>query len=375
MPTPLFDALRFGRGWLRPPSYLQTRERFIEPEEGGPPVPATLLAPERPSARGEPLVGWVVLHGLTRPGRRHPSLLRFARAVASAGGRVLIPEIPEWTEMWFAPERAQAVIRGAVAHMAMDAASAPGGVMLVGFSFGAPQALLVAADPAFRPLLRGVVGWGGYGDLHRTVLFQFTGEHEWKGRRFRTRPDPYGRWIVGANCLPLAQGEPGAEEVAEALRELAVEAGERAVMAWDPSLEPVRRHLRRRLPRRGRPLYDLFAPPGDQAPDPVRTRELTDRLIPEVRREIPLLDPLPLIEGIPVPVRLLHGRGDHLIPFTETLAVAEALAHRAPDLEHGVTGLFAHSGGGGRGGPVARLAQAAGFLRSLSRIFQVARTP
>ena len=32
------------------------------------------------------------------------------------------------------------------------------------------------------------------------------GEHEWAGRRYRYDPDPYGRWIMGANLLPMLEG-------------------------------------------------------------------------------------------------------------------------------------------------------------------------
>lgn len=373
MSSALLDALRFARAWIRPRADLRVRERWVEPEEGGAPVPATFIAGTRirPGASADP--GWVLLHGVTRPGRSHPGLLRFARAVASTGARVLIPEIPEWTEMRFAPERAQSIIRGAVSHLARDPESPPGGVMLVGFSFGAPQALLVGADPAQRPHVKGVVGWGGYADLHRTVTFQFTGEHRWGGTPYRQRPDPYGRWVVGANCLPLSGEIDGAHEVTEALRALAMHAGELGVMAWDPSLGRMKRHLRRGLPPRARPLYDLFVPPGESAPDRTRALELIDRVVPVAKTRIPLLDPLPLIEGVRVPVRLLHSRSDHLIPFTETLALAETLSRRAPDLDHGITGLFEHSGGAGAGGIVARSREGLRFLGNLAGVFAVSR--
>jgi hypothetical protein len=379
MPAAYLDALRFLKGWTRPKGDVRLREVWLDDDEegsggGGPPIAATLVEPSRSrlGPGGRP-VGWVVLHGLTRPGREHASLLRFVRAVASTGGRVLIPEIREWTELHFAPERAQSIMRTAVRAMADDPANAPGGVILAGFSFGAPQALLLGSDPAYRTHLRGIVGWGGYADLDRTVRFHFTGEHTWKGETHQLRPDPYGRWVVGANTLPLSPQLPDPEPVAEALRELALDAGARSVMAWDPVMEGTKRYLRRRLPRRLRGLYDLFAPEGDALPDRDAAMELVDLVLPAARREMPLLDPLPLIEAVRVPVRLHHGRTDHLIPFTETLALAEALARRAPDLESGVTGLFSHSGGASRFPLVGTAREAFAFLQSLAGIFGMAR--
>ncbi|MCA9738493.1 MAG: hypothetical protein KC645_12780, partial [Gemmatimonadetes bacterium] len=71
-------AMRYSRAWAGNP--IPLREDEITVAAGPRSVPATLFVPARP--RG-PLPGWVVLHGLTRPGRAHPSLLRFCRALAS----------------------------------------------------------------------------------------------------------------------------------------------------------------------------------------------------------------------------------------------------------------------------------------------------
>jgi len=365
----IFPTLRFARGWLRPPTGLRHRDIRVAPDDGSDSVAATLVDPP---AKG-PLPGWVVLHGITRPGRDHPSLLRFVRALASSGTRVLVPEVREWTQLDFAPERAQAIIRGAVDHMAADPFTEPGGVALAGFSFGAPQALVVGADPAFRNRLRGVVGWGGYSDLARTFLFQLTGQHGYGGKEYRQRPDPYGRWIVGANCLTLAPEFREATPVADALRAMAMDAGDRQVMAWDPSMERIRLQLRTGLPRSLRGLFDLFAPADNDLPDPEAARSIVERLVPPGRREHPLLEPIRLIEGMHVPVHLLHSRSDQLIPFTETRAMADALSRRAPDLSWDLTGLFAHSGGPGEGGLLSRLGEGARFAGVLGRVLSIAR--
>ena len=369
MASPLLDTLRFGRGWLRPRPGVRTREIRVQPDDDTPPVPATLMEADDTL----PAPAWVVLHGLTRPGRHHASLIRFGHALASTGGRVLIPEIPEWVALDFAPERAQAVIRGAVERMFTDRNTQAGGVTLVGFSFGAPQALLAASDPGFSQRLRAVVGWGGYADLARAFSFQLTGEHEWDGESYHQTPDPYGRWIVGANCLPLVPGFGEAEPVADALRALAAEAGDRQVDARDPTLDGLKTHLKVGLPHRTRALFDLFAPPTHREPDPDESRRLVELIAPAARREMPLVDPLRMIEAIRVPVRLLHSRSDHLIPFTETLRTAHILRRRAPSLEASVTGFFQHSGQPERGSLLARGRALMGFAGALRGIFEATR--
>ncbi len=382
------DSLRFARGWGSPRADLVEREVEIPLAPGGRDrpvdrVPGSLFAPPGTG----PLPGWVVLHGITRPGRRHAQLRRFATALASTGVRVLVPEIREWQELDFAPQRAQAILRESVAWMAGAPETEGSQVMLVGFSFGGPQALLAASDPSVAHRLKGVLAWGSYADLERTLRFQFTGEHGYdgdgfpsqRGLRFREDPDPYGRWVVAANCLQHAAGVGDARDVSRALRDLAARAGDLQIPANDPSLEPLRLEMRKQVHSGRRDLFDLFAPslaaPGRSVPDPSRhgeALELVAAMARGARRAVPLLDPVSHIEGIDVPVRLLHGKGDVLIPFTETLELADRLRPRTPDLKVGVTGLFAHSGGSGSPPKLGhRTREGLHFLRVLRRVFEV----
>jgi pimeloyl-ACP methyl ester carboxylesterase len=347
------------------------------------PVPGSLFTPPGTG----PLPGWVVLHGITRPGRRHAALRQFASALASTGARVLVPEIREWQELDLAPERAQTILRESVTWMAGAPETEGSRVMLVGFSFGGPQALLAASDPSVAHRLKGVLAWGSYADLERTLRFQFTGEHAYQGDgfpshrgiRYQEDPDPYGRWVVAANCLRHVPEVGDAGDVAQALRDLAARAGDLQIPANDLSLEPLRLEMRKRVHLGRRELFDLFAPPlttpGRSVPAPALREgalELVAAMARGTRRAAPLLDPLSHIEGIGVPVRLLHGKGDVLIPFTETLELADRLRPRAPDLKVGITGLFAHSGGSGSPpGLGHRTREGLHFLRVLRRVFEV----
>jgi pimeloyl-ACP methyl ester carboxylesterase len=56
----------------------------------------------------------------------------------------------------------------------------------------------------------------------------------------------------------------------------------------------------------------------------------------------PLLDAVPYLNRITLPTRLIHGRGDRLIPFTESLRFKENIAN-ASRSHVLVTSLFAHS--------------------------------
>jgi dienelactone hydrolase len=330
-------SVRFARGWVG--SRWDVDESEIELGRDGTIVPGTLFLP---AGRRAGLPGWVVLHGITRPGRLHPSLLRFARSVAATGAAVLVPDIPEWRALRLSPATVVPTIRASILALDARPETVPGRTGLVGFSFGAPTGIAAAADPSMAGHLAGVVGFGGYCDLERTMRFQFTGRHEWAGREERLVPDPYGRWVVGANYLTGIPGHEDADDVADALRHLAAEAGDRRIESTSPVYDPVKSSLRREIAPERRPLFDLFAPHSGRQPDEGQGERLAVELARAARRAAPALDPRPVLDRVPVPVRLVHGREDRLIPYTETLRLARRFPKGA-DVSAFVTGLFAHS--------------------------------
>jgi pimeloyl-ACP methyl ester carboxylesterase len=330
-------ALGFARSWEGGPKGILEEEAEIQ--RGDRPVPATLV---RVGSSPIPNPAWVVLHGVTRPGRHHPVLIRFQRALAGTGAAVLVPEIPEWTELYLAPDEATATIRASVAYLEEKGLARPGRVGVMGFSLGVPQVLLSATDPVLRGRLAGVAGFGGYGDLDRTIHFLFRGEHEWEGRRHFLEPDPYGRWIVGGNYLTLVPGYEDAGDVAGALLALAKQAGDLQVGAWDARYDGIKEELLTGIHPTRRELFRAFAPPSGSSPPAELSQELVPALAQAARTAVPHSEPLTFLDRITTPVRLVHGRGDRLIPFSESLRLAEAFSDQA-DVRAHLTGLFAHS--------------------------------
>lgn len=356
-------TLRYVRSWLTGRDDVAVRELTLDRE--GTLVPATLLTPGRPAGASG---SWVVLHGITRPGRRHRQLVRFTRALAEGGVMVVVPEVPEWRELDLAPDLTVPTVLACLEALeSIPGPGDPGIPALMGFSFGAPQALLASRDPRLRGRVAGVAGFGGYCDLERTLVFQFTGRHTGDDGEHALRPDPYGRWIAGANYLTRVAGYAGADDVAGGLRSLAALAGDVGVVAWDPSLDGPKEDIRARLPAARRELFDLFAPPSRLDPDPVPAEEMAHLLAAAARAADPLVEPGPRLSDVPGPVHLLHGRQDRLIPFTEMHRLAGALPENAL-VRATVTRLFAHSSQDPLSGPADAWREARDFLRALSGV-------
>jgi len=190
MANPTLDALRYARGWARASSGLPIRGVAKEDVTIGGPERAIRARRYRPAMRRRLLPGWIVLHGATRPGADHEAIVRLAASLASAGGDVLVPDVPEWRALDLDPAPARRAIRVAAEHMCGDPRVRPGGVVLMGLSFGCTQAIIAGAELAAEGLARGVFGYGGYHSLHDTVRFALTGQFEWRRRTEYQRPAP-----------------------------------------------------------------------------------------------------------------------------------------------------------------------------------------
>jgi pimeloyl-ACP methyl ester carboxylesterase len=367
IPTPA--TARFLRAYLAGGNG-PVREEELRVEVGGQEREATLFLP---AAAARPIPGWVVLHGMTTTGRRHLAMTRFVRSLAASGAAVLVPDVPSWRTLRVDTTAAAETLEGSARFLASRPEVRGGSVAAAGFSFGATQALIAAAAPSVRDRIRGVVSFGAYCELRSMVRCLFTGEHEWRGRRFTLDPDPYGRWIMVGNFLSRVPGFEGMEEVERAALRLALESGRHGAFAWEPVYDPWKAEARRGLALAAREVWDVVAPPAGTPPrDAALARALADGLAETIRRTAPGLDPAGRVEGLAGRVVLSHGRADRLIPWTETLRLREILPPDAP-ASVTITGLFAHSAHAGWMHPLARAREAGGFVRLLNRALAVAR--
>lgn len=367
----MLATLRFFREFLRPRPGAVLAEQ-ITYRRGPDLLPATLYHPAR--ARPTPaLPGWVALHGLTHSGREHPSLTRFARAVSASGAVVLVPDLPEWRELRVAPERTVETVKAAVLQLDENPLTRSGRTGVLGFSFGATQALIAATDPVLDGHLAGIAAWGGYADFRRTVRFGFLGTHELDGVRHELEPDPYGRWILAGNYLPLVPEHAGDEPVARELLELALEAGRRGVMSWSPETDPLKAAARSRLSPSHRELFDLMAPPAGSewtTEERARLDALAGSISDAAVAHEPLLDAWSYLRRVPVPVFLAHGRGDRLMPWTEMVRLRRALPEDGV-VSSTITSLFAHSFGERRFPTPVVLLEAVRFIRMIHRMLRL----
>jgi pimeloyl-ACP methyl ester carboxylesterase len=333
----MLRTARYVRSWKGDADVSVEDVQFTREGES---VEASLMLPR--GARG-PLPGWIAVGGVSCMGRHHPQLVRFSRALASSGAAVLVPEIPEWRRLSVVPGVAGPTIRGSLEFMQTRPEVRPGKCGLIGFSFGGPQVAIAATQEDVAEHVAGIVLFGGYCCLERTLICQLTGDHEWEGTDYSLAPDPYGGWIVGSNHLTDVPEHEDAGDVAQALLRLAEEASGQRISAWDPRHDAMIDALRNALPQRRRHVFDLFATPsGVVRSEPEERLVIARKLAQACRRVAPLLEPAGELARVGLPTQLIHGRGDRLIPFTEGMRLMAGLPKKARK-GLSVTGLFSHS--------------------------------
>ncbi|MCH2465063.1 MAG: alpha/beta hydrolase [Gemmatimonadetes bacterium] len=362
MALQLTRTTRYVRSWLTGHADVVEEETTLDRD--GTRIPATVL---RPAVVDSPLPGWVVLHGITRTGRAHPQLVRFTRTVAATGMVVILPEVPEWRELSLEPQLALPTVQCSITALKDDPGVQDRPYGLMGFSFSAPHALAVAAAEEVRADIAGVVGFGGYYDLERTIAFMLTGRHEYAGKAYQLIPDPYGRWIVAANYLNNIPGHEEAIDVTQGLRRLAALAGDIGRPAQDPYYDAAKAEERAKIDPDRQFLFDFFAPLSGLQPSLAHAEEFGHKLAKAAIRVEPKIQPFKALEEIQCPVHVLHGRNDNLIPFTEGLRMKDALPAQSHSYAT-ITRLFGHSTQNRFPSPFHAVQELIVFLRALERI-------
>lgn len=336
-------------------------------DRAGEAIPATVVRPRHVNGR---VPGWVVLHGITRTGREHGQLLRFTRSLVCTGAVAIVPEVPEWRGLDLAPQAATPTVKAGIAGLRGTGWVLDEPVAVIGFSFGAPHAIASAGETEIAREVAGTVGFGGYCELESTFRFLMVGEHELNGRTQQLKPDPYGRWIVGANYLSDIPHAGGGADVAAALRELATYAGDLGMPAWEAAYNPLIAKLRERIVPEHQALFDLFAPPAGVLPDSRAAMEIADDLATAARAIHPLLDPRDRLAKVEHPTHIFHGRHDRLIPCSEAQKIRDALP-RSVRSDLTITRLFGHAGQESLISWLRSLHELPGFVRALTRVLSV----
>jgi pimeloyl-ACP methyl ester carboxylesterase len=268
--------------------------------------------------------GVVVAHGVHYRGIDEGRLVPFARALAESGQTVLTPELADVADYKITASGVS-VIRDSVVYLAQrrDHVSSDR-VGLLGFSFAGGLSLVAARDPKAAAHLSYVTSVGGHHDLRRVMRFLVHDEIETPRGIVKSKAHEYG--LVVLVYENLARFVPSSD----------LPTMQAAFKAW---LHEDRKAAREAAQARTTPeaerLWQLLEAQHLQELAP----EL-DQLLAAQAVELGALSSAGHLRELSVPVYLLHGSHDTVIPPSETDAAnleLDGAEHRAlvsPLLEH-----------------------------------------
>ena len=244
--------------------------------------------------------GIVIVHGMHRLGIDDPRMVASARAVAASGFFVMTPQVPGIAD--YRVERESADIIGVAAQtFARELNVKKVGILAISFSGG--LSLLAASDPQYSPSIAWVASFGGYYDLAHVLRFFATGEAvRPDGSVEHMQPHEYGPLVViydEPQDFFAPQDVPAAHD---ALKLLLAEQG-KASETLTKTMTPADQEIMQRIYHQQR---ESFAP----------------QILAEIdkhQQELAAASPAGHLQSLQVPVLLLHGSDDVIIPPTEML--------------------------------------------------------
>lgn len=273
---------------------------------------------------GKPRASMVVAHGVHYHGIDERRLVHFCRELARNGVQVVTPELTDLTHYRISSQGVS-IIANAVSALGARADLPPvDRVGLIGFSFAGGLALVAASKPQVRSRLSFVVSVGGHHDLERVLDFLIHNRIVTPAGPQALRAHDYGLVILVLANLRRFVPEDDLVVMHNALLAWLHEDRPRA-LAWASQSESYQSELLwTSLEKQKLAVYA----PALQA------------IVREQQHELQQLSPRGRLRQLRVPVYLLHGSTDSVIPPSETEWAALELheqPHRAlvsPLLEH-----------------------------------------
>jgi pimeloyl-ACP methyl ester carboxylesterase len=246
--------------------------------------------------------GLVLLHGIHRAGIDEPRLINFGRTLAGAGIEVITPELADLADYRVSPRTIDTI--GQAAHALCAKMNQPR-VGVAGVSFAGGLALLAADRPEYGANIGLVLAVGAHDDMARVAHFFAANMIEKPdGSSVTFQAHEYGVLVLAYSHLEDFFSPRDVPLARDALHAQLWEQGD------------------------AQQKVDLLSPSGRQTFDKLlHHRDLLQqtffREIELHRDEMEAVSPHSHISDLRVPVYLLHGTTDSVIPASETLWLAK----------------------------------------------------
>jgi pimeloyl-ACP methyl ester carboxylesterase len=244
----------------------------------------------------------LLLHGIHRSGIEEPRV-NFARTMASAGIEVMTPELADLADYRVTPRTVDAI---GDATIVLSAKLGLPRVGILGLSFAGGLALLTATKPEYADRIGFVVAVGAHDDMTRVArFFADNMVEEPDGSTVAFKAHEYGVLVLAYSHLEDFFSPRDTPAAREALHK----------WLWEQPNDAM--EIVKTMSPAGQREFDLMVHHRDQ---------LQPTLLKEIKNhgdEMQAVSPHSQVSQLHIPVYLLHGTTDSVIPSSETLWLAK----------------------------------------------------
>jgi len=245
----------------------------------------------------------LLLHGVHHLGIDDPRLINLSRAMAMSGVQIIAPELKDLTEYHVTPETVDVIGNSAVYFSQRSGRR----VGVIGLSFAGGLALIAASRPEYADKMGFVLAVGAHDSMTRVANF-FASDMLVRpdGSREHFQAHEYGVLILAYSHLEDFFSARDMQPAHDCLRK----------RLWEqPSIPDCG------LTKQGQTEMDLLVNHREQLEQPML------QMIARHQDEMDAVSPSGKMSALHVPVYLLHGAGDSVIPPSESLWLAQDIPH------------------------------------------------
>jgi pimeloyl-ACP methyl ester carboxylesterase len=275
----------------------------------------------------------VVVQGLHFMGPGDPRMHRFCAILATSGIRVFAPYLSDFIGLSLSPTVLEDVrhcvgrVREFVGHREQ--------VALFSISFGSLPALYTAAHMGTD--IDGLITFGGYLDLFRTLRFCMTGEVKAPFGNIKLHQDPLNSPVLFLNLLKyLPTYNHPTTALEQAWKAMVYQTWGKEELKVGKRREPIALGLANSVPDVHRTLFMCGCGLHPSA------IEVFEQALESSKKHWEFAMPSSHVALISCPVMVCHGRDDDVIPWTEAQTLYDSVAKTVPK-RLWLTGMFGHT--------------------------------
>jgi len=270
--------------------------------------------------------GLLLNHGVIDTGKDDPRLVWLATLLARSGFVVMVPDFQGMRNFRVGTQDVEEIV-GAFRYLGtLKRQVDTERLGMMSFSYGAGPTLIAAADPRIRAQVKFVASFGGYYDLRSVVSYLITGVYPDGDMGVKRSPPAAAKWLFMLRNLQLVEN-PRDRELLEKIARRKLR-NERAQVEDFSS----------RLGEEGSLVYQLLV-----SRDPARVSRLLARIPLRLRRYLDDLSPKRIVSDLEATLIIAHGEKDPMIPYEESVKLAQAFSEQGKKVSWAVLQLYGHT--------------------------------